>query len=91
MCDKAEFNKIRDRVEQLEKNSVKFDEQLRTLFNSTRTIFWTVCFAGFLMLLSLIYGALGHRGFNAVTNEASRFSDYQQWSESHHTQSSPTR
>lgn len=68
MCDKAEFSKIRERVEQLEKTSVKFDEQLRTLFNSTQTMYRTVCVAGLLMLLALIYGALGQRGFNAVTH-----------------------
>ena len=88
MCDKTEFQKIRERVEQLEKNSVKFDQQLRTLFNSTRMIFGIVCTAGLLMLLALIYGAVGHRGFNAVTDAAGY--GYQQWPESRQCQQ-PTK
>lgn len=74
MCDKAEYRKLRERVEQLEKTSVKFDEQLHTLFSSTRTMFRTICVAAFLMLLALIYGALGQRGFNAVTSAAKGYS-----------------
>ena len=67
MCDKVEYRKIRERVEALERASVKFDEQLKTLFKSSQTLFRVVVVAAFAMLLALIYGALGHRGFNAVT------------------------
>lgn len=90
MCDKAEYRKIRERVEQLEKTSVKFDQQLRTLFNSTQVILKIVCIAGFLMLLALIYGALGQRGFNAVTR-ASENGHAQQWADAVQTHAAPTR
>ena len=70
MCDKVEYRKIRERVEALERASVKFDEQLKTLFKSSQTLFVVVCVAAFVMLLALIYGALGLRGFNAVTGAA---------------------
>ncbi len=70
MCDKVEYRKIRERVEALERASVKFDEQLKTLFKSSQTLFRVVVVAAFAMLLALIYGALGQRGFNAVTGAA---------------------
>jgi len=42
------------------------DEQIKTLFETVkvmRNVMYTFCF---FMLLALIYGALGPRGFNAV-------------------------
>ena len=75
MCDKVEYRKIRERVEALERASVKFDEQLKTLFKSSQTLFRVVCVAAFAMLLALIYGALGQRGFNAVTGAARTAAD----------------
>ena len=75
MCDKTEYRKLRDRVETLERTSVKFDEQLKTLFKSSQTLFRVVCVAAFIMLLALIYGALGQRGFNAVTGAAKGYSN----------------
>ena len=92
MCDKAEYQKIRERVEQLEKNSVKFDQQLRTLFNSTQVMFRIVCIAGFMMLLALIYGAIGQKGFNAVTHSASEYSGgHGQWSSGSSSVATPTK
>ena len=92
MCDKAEYQKIRERVEQLEKNSVKFDQQLRTLFNSTQVMFRIVCIAGFMMLLALIYGAIGQKGFNAVTHSASEYSgSHGQWSSGSSVVATPTK
>ena len=92
MCDKAEYQKIRERVEQLEKNSVKFDQQLRTLFNSTQVMFRIVCIAGFMMLLALIYGAIGQKGFNAVTHSASEYSGgHGQWSSGSSAVATPTK
>ena len=75
MCDRIEYSKIRERVEALEKASVKFDEQLKTLFRSSQTLFRVFCVAAFMMLLALIYGALGQRGFNAVTGAAKGYSN----------------
>lgn len=74
MCDKSEFAKLRDRVTAIEKESATHDaiqdEQLRTLFNIVKVqsrIAWAFAFV---MLLALIYGALGPNGFNAVTKAA---------------------
>ena len=75
MCDRIEYRKIRERVEALEKASVKFDEQLKTLFRSSQTLFRVFCVAAFMMLLALIYGALGQRGFNAVSGAAKSYSN----------------
>lgn len=70
MCDKAEFAKLRDRVTNLEVGKCVHDEQIKTLFRGQRLQFWTVWGAFMLCLLTLIYGAIGSKGFNAVTNAA---------------------
>ena len=74
MCDKTAFEKLRDRVAKIEKESATHDaiqdEQLKTLFNIVKTqsrIAWAFAF---ILLLAVIYGALGPRGFNAVTKAA---------------------
>lgn len=69
MHDRAECEEIRERLRRLEMSSATFSEQLRTLFESTRTIFRAVCIAGLLMLLSLIHGAAGGDGFNAIRDQ----------------------
>lgn len=72
MCDKASFDKLRDRVSALERRDDVQDEQIRTLFKAQRVQFWTIWGAFMLCLLALIFGALGPRGFNAVTNAAQK-------------------
>ena len=71
MCDKALYAELRDRVTALEKGAVRFDEQIKTLFNSVTRLYHVTLLFGLLMLLALIYGAVGQRGFNAVTGAAS--------------------
>lgn len=70
MCDKIEFEKLRDRMMALEKSHLVQGEQIKTLFRSTKLQFWSIWGMTMLMLLALIYGACGSNGFNAVTKAA---------------------
>ena len=70
MCDKTSFSDLRNRVTVLETNAARFDEQIKTLFNSVSRLYYVTVIFGLLMLLAIIYGALGQRGFNAVTSAA---------------------
>ena len=70
MCDKTSFSDLRDRVTDLEKGAARFDEQIKTLFNSVSRLYYVTVIFGLLMLLAIIYGAVGQRGFNAVTSAA---------------------
>lgn len=70
MCDKLHYEKLEDRVTDLEKTDVRHDEKIN---NIERAIKWqaiTVWGAFLLCLLALIYGALGPKGFNAVSETA---------------------
>lgn len=74
MCDKEQFNELENRVEKLEKDYLAHaavsSEQIKTLFNATNRLFWiTIIFSG-LLLLTVIYGAIGEKGFNRVTETA---------------------
>lgn len=78
MCDRPAYEKLRERVDAIEKESAKHDaiqdEQLKTLFTIVKTqsrIAWAFAF---ILLLAVIYGALGPRGFNAVTKVATHTS-----------------
>lgn len=70
MCDHVEFEKLKDRMMALEKSQLVQGEQIKTLFNIVKVQNKVVWAFAFIMLLALIYGALGPRGFNAVTNAA---------------------
>lgn len=74
MCDKQHYEQLEGRVEKLEKDysthAAVSNEQIKTLFNAVNRLFWiTVIFSG-LLLLTVIYGAIGERGFNRVTDTA---------------------
>ncbi|MBR2921484.1 MAG: hypothetical protein IKC27_09050 [Kiritimatiellae bacterium] len=74
MCDKQHYHQLENRVEKLEKDysthAAVSNEQIKTLFNAVNRLFWiTVIFSG-LLLLTVIYGAIGERGFNRVTETA---------------------
>jgi hypothetical protein len=74
MCDKEHFEELEKRVENLEKDCLAHvavsNEQIKTLFNSVNRLFWiTVIFSG-ILLLTVVYGAIGERGFNRVTETA---------------------
>lgn len=74
MCDKEHYEELENRVEKLEKDysthAAVSNEQIKTLFNAVNRLFWiTIIFSG-LLLLTVIYGAIGERGFNRVTETA---------------------
>lgn len=74
MCDKQHYEQLEGRVEKLEKDysthAAVSNEQIKTLFNAVNRLFWiTIIFSG-LLLLTVIYGAIGERGFNRVTDTA---------------------
>lgn len=76
MCDKIEFEKLKDRMMALEKSQLVQGEQIKTLFRSSRLQFWTVWGITIILLLAVVYGALGPRGFNAVTTAASQMESH---------------
>lgn len=74
MCDKVHFEKLEGRVDKLEKEYAVHEatstEQIKTLFNATKILFWVTVFFGGILLLTVVYGAIGERGFTHVTNAA---------------------
>ena len=81
MCDLESFAKIRDAIGELQKADAVQSEQIKTLFlvterqgdTQTRLVNRLVlAVIGVLVLavLALIFGALGERGFKAVTTAA---------------------
>lgn len=73
MNDK-ELNELENRVDELEKNYIAHEavsgERIKTLFNAVNRLFWITIIFGGLLLLTVIYGAIGERGFNRVTETA---------------------
>lgn len=72
MCDKIEFEKLKDRMMSLEKSQLVQGEQIKTLFHSAQLLYRVVLVGGLLLLLTVIYGAIGRSGFNAVTHAAAQ-------------------
>ena len=76
MCDKESFNELEQRLNALEKSyevhSKVSETQLETLFSSVQKLFWITCIFGGILLLTVVYGAIGERGFNHVTSEVSK-------------------
>lgn len=74
MCDKEKFRELEDRVDDLEKNyavhAAASGEQIKTLFAAVQKLFWITCVFGGILLLTVVYGAIGEKGFNHVTNAA---------------------
>lgn len=81
MCDRESFGKIRDAIADLQKADAVQSEQIKTLFNTTKEqgetqkavvnrLLWIVAGIIVIAVLALVYGALGDRGFNAVTSAA---------------------
>ena len=85
MCDRDHFHKLEDRVDRLEDSvnvyHAKTDERLKTLFQTCEKLSGTAAtvlraslvILGTVLLVcvfALVYGAVGHDGFNAVTRAA---------------------
>lgn len=78
MCDRESFAKIRDAIIELRKADAVQSEQIKTLFQVTERqgdtqtrlvnrLVLAVIGVLILSVLALIFGALGERGFKAVT------------------------
>ena len=76
MCDKAHFETLKGRVDRLEKDyavhAAQSCEQIKTLFHAVQRLFWITCIFSGILLLTVVYGAIGERGFNRVTDAAQR-------------------
>ena len=85
MCDREHYMRLEDRMDRLEDDAIKHhtmvDEQIKTLFKTceklsdtaTTVLKSTLAMVGFVVtvtVLALVYGAVGHNGFNAVTTAA---------------------
>ena len=81
MCDHESFAKIRDAIGELQKADAVQSEQIKTLFNVTERqgdtqtklvnrLVLAVIGVLILAVLALIFGALGERGFKAVSTAA---------------------
>ena len=85
MCDREHFNRLEDRVDRLESEvqvyHARTDERLKTLFQTCEKLSRTAAtllraaltILGIVLIVSvfaLVYGALGERGFKAVTTAA---------------------
>ena len=62
------IDELDQRVTQIEINSAKIDERLSALVSSTSNLKWALWSITLLLLLTVIYGAIGYRGFNQVAN-----------------------
>ena len=86
MCDREHYMRLEDRMDRLEDDAIKHhtmvDEQIKTLFKTCEKLSdtaptvlkSTLAIVGFVVtvtVLALVYGAVGHNGFNAVTTAAS--------------------
>lgn len=85
MCDREHYERLEGRVDALEDSvavyHAKTDEQIKTLFNACRelndsaktllkTFSVSLVFVLTVVVLALVYGAVGQNGFNAVTRAA---------------------
>ena len=64
--DKIE--ELDQRVTAIEINEAKLDERLSALVASTSNLKWALWSITLMLLLTVIYGAIGYRGFNQVAN-----------------------
>lgn len=54
------------RINQIEIGAARLDERLDALVKSTNNLKWSMFCFSFLMLMAIIYGAIGEKGFNQV-------------------------
>ena len=85
MCDREHYHRLENRVDKLEDSVIQYhaktDERLKTLFQTCEKLSGTAAtvlraalvILGTVLLVcvfALVYGAVGHDGFNAVTRAA---------------------
>lgn len=79
MCSESEFAAMRERIFEVEKANIAQCEQIRALCESVKELketvqgafsklLWVCVVVMLLAISALIYGALGDKGFHAVTN-----------------------
>ena len=62
------IDELDQRVTAIEISEAKLDERLSALVASTSNLKWSLWSITLLLLLTVIYGAIGYRGFNQVAN-----------------------
>ena len=81
MCDKESFAKIRDAIGDLQKADAVQSEQIKTLFHTTERqgenmtnqlnrLILAIIGVLLILVLAVVFGALGKDGFNAGTKAA---------------------
>jgi hypothetical protein len=70
MCDKAAYNKLREDVEALKQDqavhNAKSEERFKTLFGILKWVISFMLTITMILLLTVIYGAVGERGFHSL-------------------------
>lgn len=56
------------RLTAIEVSSARLDERLDNLVKSTANLKWSIWSITLILLLAVVYGAIGDKGFNQVTN-----------------------
>ena len=74
MCDKESFDNMRDDIQEIREWNARVDERLKTLFARVTLQFWAMFFALILLLLTVIYMAIGNNGFHDVVSSAEKLS-----------------
>ena len=62
-----QIEQLDDRVTKLEISGARLDQRLEDLVKSTSNLKWSIWSITIILLLAVVYGALGDKGFNAVT------------------------
>ena len=72
MCDRDSFLSLRARVETLERDHIKHvtaaETQIKMLLTAIKWLFGITCVFCLILLLTVVYGAIGERGFRHVTH-----------------------
>lgn len=74
MCDKAAYEKLRADVDALKQDQAVHDaraeERFKTLFGILKWVISFMLTITMILLLTVIYVAIGERGLNAITHAA---------------------
>lgn len=72
MCDRESFIALRSRVDKLEHDHIKHvsaaETQIRMLLTAIKWLFGITCVFCLILLLTVVYGAIGEKGFHHVTH-----------------------
>ncbi len=78
MCDRDSFLSLRARVDKLEHDHIKHviaaETQIKMLLTAIKWLFGITCVFCLILLLTVVYGAIGERGFNHVTHTSQEMS-----------------